>query len=96
MYDKNAVKDVATDYWFNYKMATIEFGDNPPNEKAHALKSKFAIVTIHDACPEFSDIIFDQANELEKLKINFNFCRHPHNEKGGKNHLRKREILFKS
>lgn len=56
-----AVKDVVTDYWFNYKMATIEFGDEPQNEKDHALKSKFAIVlkskfaivTIHDACPIF-------------------------------------------
>src|SRR5690348_12239382 len=72
-----AVKDVVTDYWFNYKMATIEFGDEPQNEKDHALKSKFAIVTIHDACPIFSKRIFEQANELEKLNIAFNFALIP-------------------
>ncbi len=84
------MKDVITDYWFNYKMATIEFGDEPSsNEKEdHALKSKFAIVTIHDACPEFSERIFEQANELEKLKISFNFAIIPKMRQEEENDIR--------
>jgi predicted deacetylase len=41
------------------------------------LKGKFAIVTIHDACPTFSNKIFKMADELEKLKINFNIALIP-------------------
>ncbi len=82
------MKDVVTDYWFNYKMATIEFGDDPKNNKAHALKSKFAIVTIHDACPEFSKRVFQQADELEKLKIAFNFAVIPLMKKEKANDIR--------
>jgi len=41
------------------------------------LKEKFVIVTIHDACPSFSTIIFKLADELEKLKINFNIALIP-------------------
>jgi len=41
------------------------------------LKEKFAIVTIHDACPSFSTIIFKLADELEELKINFNIALIP-------------------
>jgi len=66
------VKDTVTEYWLNYKMATIEFGD--ASNKDHVLKSKFAIVTIHDVCPEFSDRIFDAADALARLDIPFNFA----------------------
>jgi predicted deacetylase len=69
-------------------MATIEFGDKPLNEKEHALKSKFAIVTIHDACPEFSYRVFKQADELEKLKIAFNFALIPNMKQEEKNDIR--------
>jgi len=41
------------------------------------LEEKFVIVTIHDACPSFSTIIFKLADELEKLKINFNIALIP-------------------
>ena len=41
------------------------------------LKEKLAIVTIHDACPSFSDKIFNLADELEKLKIKFNIALIP-------------------
>jgi Uncharacterized protein conserved in bacteria (DUF2334) len=62
---------VVTDYWLRYKMATIEFGDT---NRDHALKSKFAIVTIHDICPAYSNKLFKAADELEKLAIPFNFA----------------------
>jgi predicted deacetylase len=41
------------------------------------LKEKLAIVTIHDACPSFSDKIFNLSYELEKLKIKFNIALIP-------------------
>jgi predicted deacetylase len=41
------------------------------------LKEKLAIVTVHDACPSFSDKIFNLADELEKLKIKFNIALVP-------------------
>jgi predicted deacetylase len=71
-------------------MATIEFGDEVSSNEGgeHALKSKFAIVTIHDACPEFSDRIFEQGNELEKLKIAFNFAIIPKLRREEKNDIR--------
>ncbi|HZT35928.1 MAG TPA: DUF2334 domain-containing protein [Nitrososphaera sp.] len=63
------MKDVVTDYWLNYKMATIELGELKIPE--HALKSKFAIVTIHDAAPAYSTKIFRAADSLERLEIPF-------------------------
>ena len=41
------------------------------------LKEKSVIVTIHDACPFFSDKIFNLADELENLKIKFNISLVP-------------------
>src|ERR687885_510197 len=41
------------------------------------LKERYVIVTIHDACPTFSKKIFEMADELEKLKINFNIALIP-------------------
>lgn len=77
------MKDIVTNYWLNYKISTIEFGDYTRDNKNnrpsnHALQNKFAIVTIHDAAPEFSKKIFTQANELEKLNIPFNFAVIPY------------------
>ncbi|SRR5579875_561530 len=82
------MKDVVTDYWFNYKMATIEFGDTAPESKTHVLKSKFAIVTIHDASPEFSEAIFKAADKLQKLKIPFNFAVVPRFKEKKENDLK--------
>jgi hypothetical protein len=57
------MKDVVTSYWFNYKMATIELGDMPQEETGeHVLKSKFAIITIRDVSPEYSDRILKVAD----------------------------------
>jgi predicted deacetylase len=63
------VKDVLTDYWLQYKMATIELGELPVSE--HSLKSKFAIVTIHDASPAYAKRIFRAADALADLDIPF-------------------------
>jgi len=41
------------------------------------LKEKSVIVTIHDACPFFSDKIFKLADELEDLRIKFNIALVP-------------------
>jgi predicted deacetylase len=41
------------------------------------LKEKLIIVTIHDACPLFSDKIFNLADEIEKLNIKFNVALIP-------------------
>ena len=50
------------------------------NQQQHylsQLKEKLIIVTIHDACPSFSDKIFNLADEIEKLKIKFNVALIP-------------------
>jgi predicted deacetylase len=41
------------------------------------LKEKSVIVTIHDACPFFSDKIFKLVDDLENLKIKFNIALVP-------------------
>jgi cytochrome oxidase Cu insertion factor (SCO1/SenC/PrrC family) len=46
-------------------------------QKISQLKKKFAIVTIHDACPTFSTKIFKLADELEGLGIKFNIALIP-------------------
>lgn len=81
------MKDVVTEYWLNYKMATIEFGDKPND---HALKSKFAIVTIHDASPAYSDKISRAINELNKLNIPYNFAVIPRFRKKQENDITKK------
>jgi predicted deacetylase len=80
------MKDIVTEYWLNYKMAAIEFGDKPND---HALKSKFAIVTIHDANPAYSDKISRAINELNKLNIPYNFAIIPHFRKKQENDITK-------
>ena len=91
------MKDVVTSYWLNYKMATIDLGDRPEEEaEEHILKSKFAVVTIHDVSMEYKDRIFHMANELEKLRIPYNFAVIPyHNEKEG-NDIRKNPDFIKA
>jgi predicted deacetylase len=69
------MKDVITSYWFNYKMSTIEFGDRSKEEaQEHILKSKFAIITVHDITPKYGERVFQLADELEKLKVRYNFA----------------------
>jgi len=69
-----------TEYWLNYKMATIDLGDRPQEEaEKHVLRSKFAIVTIHDVSPAYTNRIINFANELENLKIPYNFAVIPCN-----------------
>ena len=79
------MKDVVTEYWLNYKVSTIEF-DNDVN-KDHVLKSKFAIVTIHDVSPQFSDEIFEIADVLQDLKIPFNFAVIPRFKQKNQNEI---------
>jgi len=66
------VKDVVSSYWLQYKMATIELGETGVAE--HALKSKFAIVTIHDVSPAYSKRIIRAADALAELDIPFGFA----------------------
>ena len=72
--------DIITSHWFNYKMATIELGDRPEKEvEENVLKSKFAIVTIHDVSPEYIiDKIYCMAKELEKFNVQYNFAMIPY------------------
>lgn len=79
-----------TAYWLNYKMATIDLGYRQQEEaEGHVLKSKFAIVTIHDASPEYTDRITNIANELENLKIPYNFAVIPYHNQEEKTILEK-------
>jgi predicted deacetylase len=53
------------------------------NEKDHALLNKdnerfFAIVTIHDVAPEYSQEIFRAADEIDKLGIQYNLAIIPY------------------
>jgi predicted deacetylase len=91
------MKDVVTAYWLNYKMATIDLGDRPKEEaEEHVLKSKFAIVTIHDVSPEYQDRIINFANELENLKIPYNFAVIPYHNQEEKNDIRKNADLIRA
>ncbi|MEO9320424.1 MAG: DUF2334 domain-containing protein [Nitrososphaera sp.] len=69
------MKDVVTDYWVNYKMATIEMDELGVAE--HALKSKFATVTIHDVTPAYESRIVRAAELLSKLEVPFGFAMIP-------------------
>jgi len=91
------MKDVVTSYWFNYKMATMELGDMPQEEAGeHVLKSKFAIITIHDVSPEYSDKILRVAEQLEKLKLKYNFAVIPYHNEKKQNDIRKNSELMKT
>jgi predicted deacetylase len=90
------MKDVITSYWFNYKMSTIEFGDRSKEEaRKHILKSKFAIATIHDISPKYTDKVFQLADELEKLNIKFNFAVIPWYNKQQEYDIRKNSEFVK-
>ena len=63
------MKDVIADYWLNYKLSTVEL--DTPHNRMHALKSKFAAVTIHDVSPAFGTRIARAADALAQLEIPF-------------------------
>jgi len=91
------MKDVVTEYWLNYKMATIDLGDRPQEEaEKHVLKSKFAIVTIHYVSPAYTNRIINFANELENLKIPYNFAVIPYHNQEEKYDIRKNPDLIKA
>lgn len=48
--------------------------DQKKKRKKHILKRKFAIATIHDISPKYTDKVFQLSDELEKLNIKFNFA----------------------
>jgi predicted deacetylase len=52
-------------------------------------KKFFAIVTIHDVAPEYSDKIFKAADELKKLDIHYNLAIIPHFKRRNKNLISK-------
>lgn len=66
------MKDVISDYWLNFKLATVELDESEGGK--HILKSKFANVTIHDVSPAYSNRIFRAANALRELEIPFGFA----------------------
>lgn len=72
------MKDVVTSYWFDYKMATIELGDMAKKEaEKHILKSKFAIITIHDVSSRYSARVLQLAGEMDKLNVKYNLALVP-------------------
>ncbi len=90
------MKDVVTSYWFNYKMSTIEFGDRSKEEaQKHILKSKFAITTMHDVSPKYTDKVSHLADELEKLNIKYNFAIIPWFNKQQEYDIRKNSQFVK-
>jgi predicted deacetylase len=50
-----------------------------PNVSEHQKQPypRLGVVTIHDACPAFSTMIFESADELERLNIKFNIALVP-------------------
>jgi predicted deacetylase len=90
------LKDVVTSYWLNYKMATIDMSDKSLEEaKKHVLKTKYSIVTIHDASPQYSQKIFCIADELERQSIPFNFALIPCHNEDDSNDLRNNPDMVK-
>jgi predicted deacetylase len=90
------MKDVVTSYWFNYKMATIELGDMSPGEaEEHVLKTKFAVITIHDVSPSYSEKILEVADQLEKLNLKYNFAVIPYQNEKKQYDIRKNSDLIK-
>jgi hypothetical protein len=45
--------------------------------KQQLSRTRLGVVTIYDACPTFSKKIFESADELERLNINFNIALIP-------------------
>jgi predicted deacetylase len=58
-------------------------------------KELFAIVTIHDVAPEYSDKIFKAADELEKLNIHYNLAIIPYLKKRKENLISKNPEFVK-
>jgi predicted deacetylase len=83
------LKDVVTSYWFDYKMATIDMGDKPMEEdKQRILKTKYAIITIHDVSPIHSERIFCFTDRLRELSVPFNFAMIPRHDEKKSNDIR--------
>ena len=64
-------------------VSEIDLSGRQEQEKGYPVLSKhnkkfFAIVTIHDVAPEYSDKIFRVADELEKLGIHYNLAIIPY------------------
>jgi predicted deacetylase len=77
-------------------MATIQFEDKQEKEvEEHILKSKFAVITIHDVSPENSDKIFYMTDELENLRIRYNFAMILCHNQNEQNDIRKNSELIK-
>jgi predicted deacetylase len=78
-------------------MATIELGDMSPEEaEKRVLKTKFAIITIPDVSPEYSDKLLKVADKLEKLKMKYNFAVIPYHNEKKQNDIRKNSELMKT
>jgi predicted deacetylase len=93
-----AVKDYHDD--MNILANEIDFPLHQQNEEYFDLLNKnskrfFAIVTIHDVAPEYSDKIFRAADELEKLHIHYNLAIIPYLKKRKDNLLSKNPEFVK-
>jgi predicted deacetylase len=69
-------EDDANKIEFSIQQKKVEYHDVLNNSKR-----LFAIVTIHDVAPEYSDKIFRAADELEKLHIRYNLAIIPYLKK---------------
>jgi predicted deacetylase len=58
-------------------MSTVLSEDITLAEPRLKTQTLFSVVTIHDACPAFSESIFNFADVLEKLKIKYNIALIP-------------------
>jgi predicted deacetylase len=76
-------KGTASDRPANEIDLSVEQKKHIQQGREHSLLNKdnnklFAIVTIHDVAPEYSEKIFRAADELEKLGIHYNLAIIPH------------------
>jgi predicted deacetylase len=58
-------------------MSSVQREDGTFTESGPKSQSLLSVVTIHDACPAFSEKIFDFTDVLEKLKIRYNIALIP-------------------
>jgi predicted deacetylase len=67
------MKDLPTRYWLEDTTSNLDL-EGKLKDKPHNLRGSFAIVTVHDVCPQNRSKITLILNELDKLDIPYNIA----------------------
>ena len=87
------MKDLPTRYWLEDYAINIDL-ESELKAKMLKHKKKFAIITVHDVCPEFRSKITVILNELDKLEIPYSVAVIPLYNGRKKNDIRKNKSLI--